>query len=279
VKELRGVIFDLDGTLVSSRLDFPAIKREIGCPQDTDVLVFLKALPEDTRREAMQVIHRHELLDAQCCDWMPGARAFVEACIEHNMPMAIVTRNSHRSSRVKIERNAIPIDRIVTREDSKPKPDPTALLQIAHDFGLPPHDMLMVGDYRYDLEAGRNANMKSCLINYAAYPIIPIWRITLSRTLACYIRQCLTVDKYAGHFLVIQLDQPFINRVHDTFCQEYLCSLNHPHGSLYGILTRNSPSDAQWANIPCTTLHLHACRHPKSQSCNRSPDRPIAALC
>ena len=30
--------------------------------------------------------------------------------------------------------------------------------------------MLMIGDYRYDLEAGRNANMNACLINYSTLP-------------------------------------------------------------------------------------------------------------
>ncbi|QEW06395.1 HAD family hydrolase [Nitrincola iocasae] len=170
MKHIRGVIFDLDGTLVTSSLDFMAIKQEICCPADEDVLSFLKSLPEKQQSAALDVIHRHELLDAQGSDWMPGARAFVDKCVENDIPMAIVTRNSFQSSRVKIERNAIPIDRLITRENSKPKPDPTALLQIAGDFGLPPHAILMVGDYRYDLEAGRNAKMPSCLIHYTTLP-------------------------------------------------------------------------------------------------------------
>lgn len=170
MKHIRGVIFDLDGTLVTSSLDFVAIKQEICCPADEDVLLFLKSLPTKKQHEALDVIHRHELLDAQGSDWMPGARAFVDKCLENDIPMAIVTRNSLQSSRVKIERNAIPIDRLITRENSKPKPDPTALLHIAKDFGLPTHAMLMVGDYKYDLEAGRNANMQSCLIHYTRLP-------------------------------------------------------------------------------------------------------------
>jgi HAD superfamily hydrolase (TIGR01509 family) len=170
MKHIRGVIFDLDGTLVTSSLDFMAIKQEIGCPTGEDVLSFLQSLPEKQQNAALEVIHRHELLDAQGSDWMPGARAFVDKCAADAIPMAIVTRNSLQSSRVKIERNAIPIDRLITRENSKPKPDPSALLHIASNFGLPTHAILMVGDYRYDLEAGRNANMPSCLIHYTTLP-------------------------------------------------------------------------------------------------------------
>ncbi|KGK42225.1 hypothetical protein LH51_08910 [Nitrincola sp. A-D6] len=163
-------MFDLDGTLVTSSLDFVAIKQEICCPANADVLSFLQSLPDEQQHAALDVIHRHELLDAQTSDWMPGARAFVDRCIEDAIPMAIVTRNSLQSSRVKIERNAIPIDRLITRENSKPKPDPSALLHIASEFGLPTHAILMVGDYRYDLEAGRNAKMPSCLIHYTTLP-------------------------------------------------------------------------------------------------------------
>ncbi len=81
--------------------------------------------------------------------------------------MAIVTRNSQRSSKVKIKNNNIPIELLLTRENSKPKPDPTALLDIARGFELPVDQMMMVGDYRYDLESGRNAGMPSCLVNFS----------------------------------------------------------------------------------------------------------------
>ena len=170
MKHIQGIIFDLDGTLVSSSLDFRAIKQEIGCPPEADVLTFLEGLPERQQQAAMAVIHRHEQRDAEQSDWIPGARAFVDRCDAQGIPMAIVTRNSQQSTRLKMARNAIPIERVVTREQSKPKPDPDALLQIARDFSLPAHSMLMVGDYRYDLEAGRNARMSACLVNFTELP-------------------------------------------------------------------------------------------------------------
>lgn len=171
MKHTKGFIFDLDGTLVTSSLDFLAIKAEIGCPVDVDALLYIAQLPtEQQRQETMDIIHFHEMRDAQSCDWIPGARAFVAECEARSLPMAIVTRNSQRSSKVKIEKNNIPIELLLTREDSKPKPDPTALLDIARGFKLPADQMMMVGDYRYDLEAGRNAGMPSCLVNFNAEP-------------------------------------------------------------------------------------------------------------
>lgn len=170
MKHIKGIIFDLDGTLVTSSLDFVAIKHEIGCSDDEDVLSFLDSLPEHNQQDARDVIHRHELLDAHRSDWMPSARSFIEKCFTEKIAMAIVTRNSHHPTQVKVERNAIPIKHIVTREMSKPKPDPTALLDIAEQFNLPTDAILMIGDYKYDLQAGRNAKMPTCLINYQSLP-------------------------------------------------------------------------------------------------------------
>lgn len=168
---IRGFIFDLDGTLVTSSLDFLAIKAEIGCPRDEDVLIYISKLSTvQQQSEAMNIVHFHEMQDAQSCSWIPGARAFVTECAARALPMAIVTRNSQRASRVKVEKNNIPIELLLTREDSKPKPHPEALIDIAREFQLPVGQIMMVGDYKYDLEAGRNAKMPSCLINFSVEP-------------------------------------------------------------------------------------------------------------
>ncbi len=171
MENIKGFIFDLDGTLVTSSLDFLAIKAEIGCPIEEDALVYIGQLPtKKQQHEAMNIIHYHEMQDAQSCDWIAGAKEFVDECAARALPMAIVTRNSQRSSKIKVEKNNIPITLLLTREDSKPKPHPSALLDIARGFKLPVDQVMMVGDYRYDLEAGRNANMPSCLVNYSFEP-------------------------------------------------------------------------------------------------------------
>lgn len=42
----RGVIFDLDGTLVDSGLDFDSMRREMGLDPGTPILESLATLPE-----------------------------------------------------------------------------------------------------------------------------------------------------------------------------------------------------------------------------------------
>lgn len=171
MKHHAAIIFDLDGTLVTSSLNFIAIRQEIGCPPEQDALAFIAALPSpEAQHQAMAVIHRHEAEDARHSQWMPGAKAFIEHCRKAGLLLGIVTRNSLPSTRSKLDNNAIPIHHIRTRESSAPKPQPDALLELAREFELDPQDVLMVGDYRYDLEAAHNAGMSACLINDAATP-------------------------------------------------------------------------------------------------------------
>ena len=49
--QVRGIIFDLDGTLVDSRLDFDAMRHEMGLPTGIPILEGLAAIPDGLDRE------------------------------------------------------------------------------------------------------------------------------------------------------------------------------------------------------------------------------------
>jgi len=53
---LKLVIFDLDGTLLDSPLDFDAIRCEIGLPDGQPILEALEGLPPPERARAEAVI-------------------------------------------------------------------------------------------------------------------------------------------------------------------------------------------------------------------------------
>lgn len=160
-----GVIFDLDGTLVESRLDFSAIRAYLGCPDNEDILTFIDQLPEAHQRsEAQEYVLNQELTDALGARWLKTGRALVEASQAEGVPMAIVTRNCRQATLQKVQNNQIPISYIVTREDAPPKPDPTALLQVAQAWGITPARCLYVGDFDYDRMAAERAGMPFLLV-------------------------------------------------------------------------------------------------------------------
>lgn len=158
-----GVIFDLDGTLVHSALNFQALKDAVNCPPGIDLLAHVHDQSSTQKAAYLSLIEHHEMQDAEEAEWINGAEAFVKRIQDQGLPMAIVTRNFSKAAQRKIANNQIPIDLVITREDAPAKPDPTALLDIAEQWQLNPKHLIYVGDYLYDVQAAANAGIRSCL--------------------------------------------------------------------------------------------------------------------
>jgi HAD superfamily hydrolase (TIGR01549 family) len=162
--EIHAALFDLDGTLVDSHLDFAALRRETGFPEGLGLLEHLETLTDaQARADAEAIIHAHELSGARRAAWMPGASALLNSLAENGVALGIVTRNSRHSASLMIEALDIPCDQLVAREDAPAKPDPAGLLQIASQWKISPAQIAYTGDYLFDLQAARAAGMVSCL--------------------------------------------------------------------------------------------------------------------
>jgi HAD superfamily hydrolase (TIGR01549 family) len=154
---------------VETSLDFAAIKRDIGCPAKDDILTFIDNLSCSKQQdEASRIVFEHELHDAQTSVWLPGAQDFVEVARRHALPLAIVTRNCRQATELKLNRNNMGIDIVITREDAPAKPDPTALLGIADGWQIETNEIAYLGDYIYDIQAAHNADMQAWLYKYQA---------------------------------------------------------------------------------------------------------------
>ena len=160
----RGIVFDLDGTLADSRLDFDAMRAETGCPGGVGLLEHIDSLESaEERRQAHSVIHHYEMIGARAATWIDGAESLCHRLAGSGIPFGVFTRNSRESSRRMVEALGIPCSILVAREDAAAKPDPEGLIKIARSFRLHCEDMLCVGDFLFDLQAAARAGMSSCL--------------------------------------------------------------------------------------------------------------------
>ena len=161
----RAVIFDLDGTLADSALDFDAIRAEIGLMPGLPILEQLADADEATRHRAETIMRRHERHAISGATLTDGCGDLLARLAALAIPTAILTRNIREVVETFTETFALRFDAVYTREDGPPKPSPAGVLKLCADLGVAPADTLMVGDYKFDVMAGRNAGSRTVLIH------------------------------------------------------------------------------------------------------------------
>jgi HAD superfamily hydrolase (TIGR01509 family) len=173
------LLFDMDGTLTQPMLDFPAIKAEMGIGTRPILEALAQMTPPD-RERAQAILHRHEEIAAENSTLNPGCQQLLHWIEAQQIPLALITRNSRRSVDVVLERHGLRIDVLVTRDDGIFKPDPQPLFLACQRLGVSAvADAWMIGDSRYDVEAGLAAGMKSVWLSHGQtrdFPAQP-WKI------------------------------------------------------------------------------------------------------
>ena len=159
---LHGVsafLFDMDGTLVDSTYDWPAIRQALGI-QGHSILDELEALPSPEREEKKALLDQFERDATQKARLKDGARELVEFLRNRGFRTALVTNNSEANAELLLERFDLVFDVVLTRDSGLYKPSPDPLVEAMQRLGVTPEQCVHVGDYLFDLEAGRQAGVK-----------------------------------------------------------------------------------------------------------------------
>lgn len=162
----RGVIFDLDGTLVDSGLDFDHMRAEMGLPPGRPILEAIAELPRWRAAACWEILDRHEQQGAARARPMPQAEQLLALLALHGMSLGVLTRNSRQAAQCCLERFSTPIEMLIARQDAPPKPDPLGILKICQHWHLAPAEVAMVGDYRFDIEVARHAGARAVLYTF-----------------------------------------------------------------------------------------------------------------
>ncbi len=183
LSEIRHWVFDMDGTLTIAAHDFMAIRAELGIPLEDDILAHLAALPAEEAAAKHAWLLEHEREVALASRAATGAVTLVRTLAERGHRLGILTRNARELAHITLA--AIGIDDcfapeyILGRDEAAFKPDPEGLLKLAAAWQVQPSNMVMVGDYRFDLAAGRAAGTQTVLVNQPdnPWPELTDWHV------------------------------------------------------------------------------------------------------
>jgi HAD superfamily hydrolase (TIGR01509 family) len=161
---LNAVFFDFDGTLTQpGALNFSVIKNKLGCPQELPVLEYIEGIPDLVQREkAFDLLDEFEKEGAVNSMPNPGAEDLLSHIRLKGLPIGLITRNSLESVKTALKNfqstSLSDFDIIITRDvPVLPKPSAEGVLLAARKLKIEPDTILMVGDYLFDIQAGKRA--------------------------------------------------------------------------------------------------------------------------
>ena len=182
---LRAVLFDLDGTLVETHIDFPAMTRAMqemarahdvpeSVTEGKDILSLVEAAAKDTekrggdgaalRRTAFARLEAMEVTGCAHPILLPGTQELLTALVSRGVKVGIVTRNCRAVAVGLLARFALPHHLLLTRDDvSRTKPNPEHLWDALRHLGEPADHAAMVGDHWMDIQAGVRAGCAATL--------------------------------------------------------------------------------------------------------------------
>jgi HAD superfamily hydrolase (TIGR01509 family) len=162
-------IFDMDGTLTVAIHDFDAIRDALGLPQGRPILEQLAELPEEKAgplRDRLDEIERDLAGRTQA---QAGARELLAALRNGGVRMGILTRNSHVNALATLSNCGLAefFDPafVLGRESCEVKPSADGIRMLLAAWDASPHDAVMVGDYLFDLIAGREAGTATVYVD------------------------------------------------------------------------------------------------------------------
>ncbi len=195
--DIRLLVFDLDGTLIDSRLDLihsvNAMLRHLSRPE----------LPGDVVAsyvgDGAPMLVRRALGDPEDETlFNRGLQYFLEYYREHKLDFTHVyegihdsllairqTRNGHPRQMAVLSNKPVKPSRAIVEalglgeffgsvyggnSFATKKPDPEGILAILRETGTTPEESVMIGDSSIDVVTGRNANLWTCGVTYGFAP-------------------------------------------------------------------------------------------------------------
>lgn len=153
----------MDGTLTISAHDFEFIRGKLGLGQNVPILEALNAMPVEQAAPLWESLNEMEEFFAEKSSLMHGAASLLQKLHSRGAQLAILTRNTMPVVEKTLQacgiKHFFPAEQILDRDSCTPKPSPDGILRLLDHWQTSVDDTVMVGDYLFDLQAGKTAGV------------------------------------------------------------------------------------------------------------------------
>ncbi len=161
--KLKGVIFDMDGTVVDVTYDWDKIRTELNT-QGKPILVYLNSLKEPEKSEKWKVLEKYEREATEKARLKPGMRRFLDILNQKGIKKALVTNNSQKNVSFLLEKFNLEFDCVISRESGLWKPSGTPFQAVLEKLGLEKEECCVAGDSHFDIKAAEEAGISNVFI-------------------------------------------------------------------------------------------------------------------
>ncbi|TAG11517.1 MAG: HAD family hydrolase [Verrucomicrobia bacterium] len=186
---MRGMIFDLDGTLVDSlagiaaatnhalnEMNYPqhplsAIRQFVGNGART---LLRRAAPSSAEENDLMALEQF-FKAAYACSWQDGTQVYpgiyeiIDACRARKLSLAVLSNKPDIFTQEMVEYffPHAAFDSVMGHRVSFPhKPDPASALETARRMKCAPSDCVIIGDSTMDVETAQNAGMGAIAVTW-----------------------------------------------------------------------------------------------------------------
>ncbi|MFC2106243.1 HAD family hydrolase [Candidatus Bipolaricaulota bacterium] len=155
------VLFDMDGTIYDSGIDFLAIRARLGLPQNgMPILDQLRTSSPEIRARGIELLHSAEAEGAANGRLIPGTIELLAWLQGRGIRCALITNNSRLSVEAVLAKHPLSFDLILTRGDGELKPEPDLFLKALDQLHVRPSHAVAIGDTHLDALAAHRAGIR-----------------------------------------------------------------------------------------------------------------------